>query len=227
MKNPGIYILTNKVNGKQYVGKSSNLLVRVNQHLLGSSVQCPAIYNAISFYGVKQFSVEIVPYSGISVEALSAVEKWKIRQLGTKSPRGYNLTDGGDGPVGVERSLEVRLRKSESMLGKRNHFWGKTHSDKSKGEISESLRGEKNPNFGGFKGRNPPFLGNKHSDETKRKLSEVNPLKFKRRKAEWMWVRSLAMCWYEMYYYVMKERELFFDKDIPDTSHGVQLDLFD
>ena len=57
MKNPGIYILTNKVNGKQYVGKDSNLPNRVNQHLSGYENNCPLIYRAIKKYGRENFDI--------------------------------------------------------------------------------------------------------------------------------------------------------------------------
>ena len=33
----GIYILTNSINGKQYVGKDVRLPLRPNQHLLGKT----------------------------------------------------------------------------------------------------------------------------------------------------------------------------------------------
>ncbi|MDE0681608.1 MAG: GIY-YIG nuclease family protein [Candidatus Poribacteria bacterium] len=96
MKNPGIYILTSP-SGKQYVGKDNNLPSRVRDHLRGNSPQCPAIHDAIQKYGSDTFSVEIIQYPGISHEALKVVERWKIRQLQTVSPDGYNLTEGGDG----------------------------------------------------------------------------------------------------------------------------------
>ena len=107
MKNPGIYILTNQVNGMQYVGKDSNLPSRVDKHFSGSEQDCRRIHNAIKKYGHDAFSVEIIQYHGISQEALNAVERWKIKQLHTLSPNGYNLTKGGEGTLGFKHSKDT------------------------------------------------------------------------------------------------------------------------
>ena len=110
MKNPGIYILTNTVNGMQYVGKDSRLPSRANQHLRGQEPSCPDIHGAIKEFGRDAFSVEIIPYSNISQVALNAVECWKIAQLHTLSPHGYNRTEGGEGSSHCE---ETRQKISE------------------------------------------------------------------------------------------------------------------
>lgn len=150
MKNPGIYILTNTVNGKQYVGKDSCLPSRINQHLRGQTPNCPAIHNAIKKYGNETFSVEIIQYPDISEEALNAVEHWKIRQFHTLSPNGYNLTEGGEGVFNP--SLEIRQKISEANKGKNHWMYGKSSEDH-------------------------PMYGKKHSDEAKKKISENNAMK--------------------------------------------------
>ena len=111
MKNPGIYILTNTVNGKQYVGRDSNLPKRTKEHLSGRNPECDIIHKAIKKYGADAFDVEIIRYPGISHEALDAVEFWTIRQLQTLTPKGYNLRDGGS--TG-KHSKVTRQKMSES-----------------------------------------------------------------------------------------------------------------
>ena len=44
----------------------------------------------------------------------------------------HNKTDGGDGVSGKIWSDEERINKSKSMMGKNNHFYGKTHTDENK-----------------------------------------------------------------------------------------------
>lgn len=116
MKNPGIYIITNKINGKQYVGKDFYLPNRPNTHLRGAEPKCKAIHGAIQKYGRENFDVEIIKYPGISHEALYAVEQWHIRKNNSKSPNGYNLTDGGPGAFGADRSIETREKMSVAGL---------------------------------------------------------------------------------------------------------------
>ena len=115
LKNPGIYILTNRVSGKQYVGKDSKLPSRVNEHFKGSYKGSRLLCPAIKKYGIENFDLEVIPYLGISPESLYAVEQWKIAALDTKSPRGYNLTDGGPG---VLNPSEVTLRKKSDSMKK-------------------------------------------------------------------------------------------------------------
>ena len=79
------------------------------------------------------------------------------------------------------------------------------------------------------------FLGGEIARETNHRRVEAgthnfmgdnNPNRKKRLKATWMWVRSLAMCWYEMHDYVMKRRAEFYSQVIPDMSDAEQLELF-
>ena len=111
MKNPGIYIFTSP-SGKQYVGRDVNLPNRAKIHFSGKNFECPYIHRAIEKYGVDAFDVKIIRYPGISDEALNAVERWKIRQLQTVAPKGYNLTEGGDSG---KRSEETRHKMSEAQ----------------------------------------------------------------------------------------------------------------
>ena len=93
----GIYILTNRINGKQYVGRDSQLGQRARKHLSLKTQECPLIHNAIKKHGAAAFDVQLRPYPGISHEALNAIEKWHIAKLGTQKPNGYNVTEGGEG----------------------------------------------------------------------------------------------------------------------------------
>lgn len=63
-------------------------------------------------------------------------------------------------------------------------------------------------------------------DGTHNFVGDTNPAKRLSEKGRWMWVRSLAMCWYEMHDYVMKRRAEFYSQVIPDMSNAEQLELF-
>lgn len=117
MENPGIYILTNKINSKKYIGLDSNLPHRLKKHLRGKSPGCKRIHSAIQKYGAENFDVETIRYPEISRESLAEVEKWKIYQLNTLSPNGYNLTTGGEG--NFRYSEETRDQISKSKKGQK------------------------------------------------------------------------------------------------------------
>lgn len=113
MKNPGIYILTNSVNGKQYVGRDSNLPNRANLHLRGQG-RSPGIHAAIKKYGRENFTVEIIRFPHISHQILCWFERSYIAELDTFR-NGYNQTLGGDGGLsGYKHTTESRRKMSEN-----------------------------------------------------------------------------------------------------------------
>ena len=48
----------------------------------------------------------------------------------------HNRTNGGDGVSGKLWTKEDREKKSKEMLGEKNHFYGKNHSEETKSKIS-------------------------------------------------------------------------------------------
>ena len=165
-KNPGIYILTNTVNGKQYVGLDSNLPKRANQHLKGKT-RCPAIIAAIKKHGTDAFEVEIIPYPIVPFQILCWFERSHIAELNTKFPNGYNLTDGGEGGLGRKDSPETiakRTGENNPMFGKsgnKNPFFGKKHDTETRARMSKATgKGKDNHNY-----------GKKRSPETREKIA--------------------------------------------------------
>jgi len=93
-----VYLATNCKNGKQYVGKTIHSLCnRKHAHekcaIKGSKT---AFHNAIRKYGFAEFTWEILVEEN-DTALLNNLEQAYIKKLNTKSPNGYNLTDGGDG----------------------------------------------------------------------------------------------------------------------------------
>lgn len=187
MKTRGIYILTNLVNGKKYVGKDAALPTRVSQHLAGTAVTCKLIHNAIKKYGRENFDIEIIPYPNISKDALNAVEQWKIASLQTKVPNGYNLTDGGDGTPGCKPSPEkirkiVASRKGYTHSEETRRKIGiasAKRSEKINQQISETLKARYQDGMQPWnkdkKGSQTSWIkGKKQSPETRKKLSEAS-----------------------------------------------------
>ncbi len=107
----GVYMLTNKKNGKKYVGQSATVEKRINDHLTGRP-GCPVMQNAVKRYGPDGFTVEIL--AECAPDALDALEMFYISVHGSFGPRGYNLTEGGGGIRGIVRSDEVRKKISDA-----------------------------------------------------------------------------------------------------------------
>lgn len=128
-----IYCITNKVNGKSYVGKTCDVEYRWKQHVGDALRENPerryAFQNAIRKYGEDSFFWEIIEEHS-TIEEANVAEEFFISYLGTVAPFGYNLTKGGEGE---SPSYETRKRISET-LKRTSSFIGK--------------KGPEHPNFG-------------------------------------------------------------------------------
>ena len=93
-----IYVITNDVNGKQYVGKTNfSLERRFKEHILDSKRErCNKrpLYSAMNKYGIEHFHIEKL--EECSAEDSSKREEYWIAKLNTYGHTGYNATKGGD-----------------------------------------------------------------------------------------------------------------------------------
>jgi group I intron endonuclease len=165
-----VYIITNAVNGKQYVGLTKDIKRRWYQHISANG-SAPALHSAVKHYGKENFVLSHI-CDAFDFESACDIEKMLIQQHNTKSPNGYNLTDGGDGVVGrpmtnedkeIRRKAAVAYAASLSPEERSKKFGGakgrKWSPEKIK-QISESNKGKN--------------LGKKPSDETRKKMSEAH-----------------------------------------------------
>lgn len=99
-----IYIITNKITGKQYVGQTRRTItIRFNQHKTRAISKKDNMYLHIAMnkYGVENFTVKEITHIEFDdknqlIKELNALEKHYIKEYSTLSPNGYNLTPGGD-----------------------------------------------------------------------------------------------------------------------------------
>ena len=89
----GIYKITNKMNGKCYIGQSINVEQRLKDHK-----NCKAnkpLYRAFKKYGIKNFKFEVL--EECSKEELNEKEIYYIAFYNsTTDGNGYNLEHGGE-----------------------------------------------------------------------------------------------------------------------------------
>lgn len=197
-----VYVHTNKINGKKYVGVTSLKPDDRWQNGRGYSHN-KYFTNAIKKYGWSEgFTHEIVA-ENLSVEDAYQMERELIQHYDCMNPNGYNATSGGE--IGKEyseetrkkigentrnQSEETRRKRSESAKARCTDEWRKAVSDRMKGKWS----GENNPNFGNYAkyverssksslhdsvsrvypliGEKNPMYGKKHTDESKEKISQ-------------------------------------------------------
>ena len=137
-KYKGIYILTNTVNNKQYVGMDSNIPRRFKQHIKGIGGKCPLLHDALSTFGLDKWTVQFIPYPSISNTALRAVEQWYIGRLQTKHPDGYNMREGSN----PNPNLKQEKRRSKHLFSDRVDLKERVRECRQAGILLEAIASE-------------------------------------------------------------------------------------
>lgn len=126
-----VYVHTNKINGKKYVGQSSNVVQR--WRCGGKNYFSSAkFFNAIKKYGWDNFTHEIL-FQDLNKEAANNIEKQLIKEYDSIN-NGYNIQEGGYTSL-TKESLD---KMSKSL--KQGYI---DHPERKK-RISEKLTGRKN-----------------------------------------------------------------------------------
>lgn len=155
-----IYVITNKINGKIYVGFTSKTIeARFANHVKEAFEGSTRILcRAIRKYGADAFSVELLATARTIEEARESEIRY-IKKLNSfcylPGSNGYNQTLGGDGANGLRISKKTRDKLREIHRIK----W----------------TGEGNPKFKKghlYSGVNHPMFGRKHRKDSLLKMSE-------------------------------------------------------
>ena len=103
-----VYYLLNKINGKMYVGQTRQAFKRrIVEHKRDSKKRKIGVDAAIRKYGWENFTAEVIEVC--PVEQLNEREMFWIKELNSKVPNGYNLTDGGEGVGGCTDETRAKL----------------------------------------------------------------------------------------------------------------------
>ena len=153
-----VYIHTNKINQKKYIGISSepNPNTRWKN---GNGYKHQIFYRAIEKYGWDNFEHEII-ISELTEQEAKEKEIELIAQYDTNNPNfGYNRSKGGDDLP--EKTPELIKKISNSL----KEFYQTKEGQKRKEIISEQRKEY-------FKTHKNPFKGQHHTEETKKIMSE-------------------------------------------------------
>ena len=159
-----IYMITNKINGKAYIGQTQSSNVNRRWSAIKRAPH-GLLKNAFNKWKIENFTFETVyeiPQCEGWLKALDDREILEIRERNTLSPNGYNLESGGK----REKMMHEETKKNRS--GANNTFYGKTHTDEAIEKIRIANTGSNNHRFG----KPSLMLGKKHTEETLQKMRE-------------------------------------------------------
>lgn len=180
MKTWTIYLLTNSINNKIYVGQTS-LSLRKRMAKNGSNYRNSTyLFNAITKYGAENFVYTVLAEAS-SLEEANNLECLFIVELDSRNPEiGYNIKEGGSHgphseetkakisatqklkPISEERLAHIRalgLASKGQIRGPHTDEWKATNSERTKLWHAEN---------------DHPMLGKRHSDKTRLKQSIAN-----------------------------------------------------
>lgn len=176
-----IYLITNNINNKIYIGQTSNLSLRWSQHKSNAKYNRgnQVITKAISKYGYQNFTFEVIAQA-FDRKSADDLEEEIIKQYNSRNPEiGYNIAAGGNT---TERTPEILNKISNSLTlyykKNNNHMKGKSLPDDWKKNISKSSLGKPGTNKGRKFNKewrekiSKALTGKKVSEKTKKKLSE-------------------------------------------------------
>lgn len=154
-----IYIHTNKVNGKKYVGQTTlrpeQRWGKDGQNYKGNK----HFYSAIQRDGWESFTHEVFE---VCESMMDFTESHLIEKYDTMNPeKGYNHESGGHRSKHLSEEACRKMSKSHK---------GKHLSEETKQKLSEARKGKPHP---WLKGKPTWNKGKKCSEETRKKISEA------------------------------------------------------
>ena len=136
-----IYIVTNLINGKKYIGKRMCHCPIEEDIYFGSG---KAIKNALKKYSIDNFKKEILEICK-NYQECNEREKYWIKYFNAdKDDNFYNIASGGEGGntysgLSHEEIERIKKIKSAQTSGKNNPRYGTTWSDETRRKILKAL----------------------------------------------------------------------------------------
>lgn len=115
-----VYLVTNIINQKIYIGKTNNKNIRWSQHK-SKAKKCKGLFlNAIRKYGYTNFNFEIIKECNIEDEA-HEYERVLIKLFNTRNTKiGYNVAEGGGGSKGYKVKDDIKLYFKNKYTGSKS-----------------------------------------------------------------------------------------------------------
>jgi group I intron endonuclease len=119
-----VYKISNRINGKSYIGRTKDLERRIKEHI--NKAHCTALHRAIKKYGIENFAISVL-FEGQNFNEMIQAERELILSHGTMTPNGYNLileTSQGREPSEITKERMSTSQQSRVMKKGESGFAG-------------------------------------------------------------------------------------------------------
>lgn len=125
-----IYIITNTINEKVYIGQTNDPKRREREHfsfgyLKEDDDEIKVLYLAMKKHGVKNFIFSILEGP---IENYNEREKFWIKEYNSLVPNGYNVTEGGDAPPVMCGEFHPMCKHSKDEIQQIQHLLKNTNN---------------------------------------------------------------------------------------------------
>lgn len=111
----GIYLITNNINDKKYVGISNDLDRRQKEHWRGHNHN-KHLQNAVAKYGIENFDFFILVESYPNKKLVADLEENYIAKWQLDNPKyGYNKTKGGEHNIPNDETRQKQSQKKKEQ----------------------------------------------------------------------------------------------------------------
>ncbi len=160
-----IYLITNLVNGKYYVGQTTKTLARrwalhrfSARH--ANSTGCKLLVRAMRKHGLENFIIEHLASADTAAQLSELERLWICLLRSTDASVGYNLTFGGEGCCATEQTREAiaagnraqfadpeKKARHDAACKSAKRFVGWTPEER-RASMKRDVAGNKNPQYG-------------------------------------------------------------------------------
>lgn len=152
-----VYSIENKINGKKYIGITTNSFAERYPHGIKNHHN-PHLRKSIAKYGEENFEVVVLEKNVKDMKTLCELEMKYIEKYDTcNKEKGYNKSLGGLGVRQIERSPEHcrNLSKAKKGINPLKNYTPEQMARRN-AKLSRALRGKNNPRYGMTKDKLKP-----------------------------------------------------------------------
>ena len=161
-KKPGVYVITNVINKKIYVGETTNLESRLIEHLrrlLSKRHVNEYLQNAVNLYGIDSFEFDVLEFCDYS-DRKKREHYWVTHLHALDKTKGYNIKPTDPNKVNlISTETSKKIYETKKRKAEERGYWfskeciearkatrkGYSHSEETKRKIGERSIGRKIP----------------------------------------------------------------------------------